>query len=807
MTEKPTHEELVKRVRRLEREAFQYRQAQKALKQSEMKYRLIAESATDVICVIRLDRFVLSYASPSVETVFGYAFEELMSLNIYDFLTPDSADRVMAVLGQEMEKNKLGKAKPQRLEIEILCKDGSTVWTEVSARFLRDDNDRITDILCVLRDVSERKKLEKELLENKKKFQSLYDNAPDMYFTVSPDGIITSVNQFGADYLGFSVDELAGNFVWKIVYEDDLEKVQHHIKQIFNKKLPKSELEFRKKRKDGSILWVQERTQLILDVNDAPVELRIICRDVSTQKTAEIALRESEERYRDIIDKSDDIIWMLDLYLRTIYVSPSIEKKLGFTPKERMAQAFSSQVTPESYGNIMALLAKELDKENQADVDPNRTVRVEVEYYRKNGSTMWAENIVSGIRDENGSLLGIHGVSRDITIRKKIEMEKEQLKAQLVYAQKMESIGTLVGGIAHDFNNILGVIIGNIELAMDDIPDGHPAHYCLDQIKQAGDRATGIVRQLLTFACSASVKRQPLALTPVLREAINFLRSTIPTTIDIQTDFKAARDTVSADSMQMHQVLINLCSNAAQAMKQKVGTIAIGVENETLSGEDEPRSGLPAGEYVKLTVADTGPGIDEDIISRIFDPYFTTKEVGEGSGMGLSVVLGIVKSCDGSISVDSQQGEGTAFNILFPLVSEAPKQKVEITEDIPTGHERILLVDDDAALLKVGRDVLEHLGYTVEPVLSPTEALQKFSARPDHFDLIVTDMTMPKMTGVTLSKRAKEIRKNIPVILCTGHSDLVYEENAEETGVNAYLMKPIHIKDIAKTVRVVLDRK
>ncbi|MBW2219032.1 MAG: PAS domain S-box protein, partial [Deltaproteobacteria bacterium] len=410
MAKKPTYEELEKRVQKLERDCFEYKQAKELLRQSKMKYRLLAESATDVICVISLDRFVLNYVSPSVESVFGYKFEELMNLNIYDFLTPDSANHVMAILEQEIEKDQHGQAEPQRLEIEVLCKDGLTAWAEVSARFLRDDKKQIISILCVLRDVSERKKLEDELLENKEKFQSLYNDAPDMYFTVSPDGIIISVNQFGAYYLGYSIEELAGNLVWKIVYKDDLRAVQNQMTEIFNQKLQGSELEFRKIRKDGSILWVHERTRLILDENDSPVELRIICRDVTIQKQAEIALRKSEEKYRNIIEKLDDIIWMSDLNLRTTYVSPSIEKKLGFTPEERMAQDLSVQVTPASYAHITELFVQELNREKEGKADPNRIIRAEVEYYHKNGSILWLENIVSGLRDENGVLVGVHGV-------------------------------------------------------------------------------------------------------------------------------------------------------------------------------------------------------------------------------------------------------------------------------------------------------------------------------------------------------------------------------------------------------------
>jgi len=281
------------------RDITERRKAEEVLKRSEMEYRLLAENVTDAICVIDLDQFVFNYVSPSVESVFGYTVEEFMNLNVYDLLIPDSADHMMEVLTQEIEKNKYGKAEPQRLELEVLLKDGLTSWMEVSARFLRDDKEHVTSILCVVRDVLERKKAEKALKENKERFQSLYDNAPDMYFTVSPDGVIISVNQFGADCLGYSKEELVENSVWKIVYKDDLKMVQNQVAEIFNQKLQKRELEFRKIRKDGSILWVHERTRLILDENDIPIELWIICRDVTIYKQAEKALNKTNERLEE----------------------------------------------------------------------------------------------------------------------------------------------------------------------------------------------------------------------------------------------------------------------------------------------------------------------------------------------------------------------------------------------------------------------------------------------------------------------------------------------------------------------------
>ncbi len=283
----------------LEKHSEKIQKTHTELQESEKRYRLLADNVSDAICIIDLDQFVFNYVSPSVESIFGYTVEEFVNLTVYDLLIPDSADHAMKILAREIEKNKFGRAKSQRLEVKIICKNGLTSWVEISARFLRDNKKQVTSVLCVARDISERKKTENALKENQEKFQSLYNNAPDMYFTVSPDGIIISVNQFGADSLGYSIEELVGNPVWEIVYKDDLRIIQNQVAKIFNQKLQKKELEFRKIRKDGSILWVRERTRLILDENDIPIELWIICRDVTIYKQAEDALNNANKRLEE----------------------------------------------------------------------------------------------------------------------------------------------------------------------------------------------------------------------------------------------------------------------------------------------------------------------------------------------------------------------------------------------------------------------------------------------------------------------------------------------------------------------------
>jgi nitrogen-specific signal transduction histidine kinase/CheY-like chemotaxis protein len=384
--------------------------------------------------------------------------------------------------------------------------------------------------------------------------------------------------------------------------------------------------------------------------------------------------------------------------------------------------------------------------------------------------------------------------------------ERRALEEQLRQARKMESIGTLSGGIAHDFNNILSIIIGNTELALDDVPEWNVAHGNLVEIKNAGLRAKNIVSQLLAFSRKTDLNLKPVAIVPVIKDALAFLRSTIPSTIDICADIVDSGETVLADPVQLNQIMMNLCINASHAMEETGGVLSVNVAAISLDKTSaEIDSDLVPGEYVKLTVSDTGPGIDPDIADRIFDPYFTTKGVGKGSGMGLAVVHGIVKNHNGAIFLDSEYGKGAVFSILLPKITEKPEVKVETTTDLSTGNETILFVDDDESLMKLGQRMLESLGYQIDAFISPTDALEQFLATPDKYDLIITDMTMPKMTGVALAEKLMRIRPDIQIIICTGHSALIDEEKAKTMDIAAFVMKPFSRQKIARIIRQVLD--
>ena len=403
----------------------------------------------------------------------------------------------------------------------------------------------------------------------------------------------------------------------------------------------------------------------------------------------------------------------------------------------------------------------------------------------------------------------IQAIDRDLTERKQAEEEKAKLESQLRQSQKMEAIGTLAGGIAHDFNNILTVIIGCTDLALVDIPKEHLVYRHLMLVREAGTRATDLVKQILAFSRQVEQEQKPITLGSIVKEALKMLRSSLPSTIEIRQTIEEDHGSVMADPTQIHQILINLCTNAAHAMRENGGVLGVSLTNTRVEiGSVEKYSDLNPGPYVKLTVSDTGRGMEPEIMDRIFDPYFTTKAVGEGAGLGLAVVYGIVKSSKGVVKVHSQPGKGSIFEIFLPMLEYAQQDMKPLESgQVPGGSERILLVDDEEALVYTIQEMLERLGYQVTARTSSLEALEIFRTSPQEFDLLITDMTMPTMTGMGLSKRIKQIRADIPMVLCTGFSEMIDEKNAEALGFRAFVMKPFVRKDMAQTIRKVLDRK
>jgi PAS domain S-box-containing protein len=512
------------------------------------------------------------------------------------------------------------------------------------------------------------------------------------------------------------------------------------------------------------------------------------------------ALRVSEQQFRLLADNAADVIWTLDSARNVTYISPSVKELRGYTPEEAIAEPFEKKFSPASLNTALESIGK-------AAIS-SMPVIFEAKQPCKDGSFVWTEVQVKAMFDADGNRIGVIGASRDITRQKMAEQETGELERQLRQTQKMEAIGTLAGGIAHDFNNILAAILGYAEMVQAKLPPESSIYKKQGNVIKAGLRAKDLVQQILLFSRRTDQQSQPVQPHLIIKEALKLLRSSIPATIEIKKNIPDDCGSILADPIQVHQIIMNLCTNAYHAMRETGGVMTVSLSTIEITEEGITFTELrfDPGTYIKLEVADTGYGMDRETKEKIFNPYFTTKPKGEGTGLGLSVVLGIVKSYGGHINVYSEPGEGTKISVYFPK-SEVAGAPAEVPEkkSLPQGNERILLVDDEEAILSIMKTTLEGLGYSVVSHTDSQQALELFQADSGSFDLVVTDMTMPHMTGLELTKHLFAIRPGVPVILCTGFSELINEEKAQALGIRKFLTKPIPIIDMATAIREVLD--
>jgi PAS domain S-box-containing protein len=517
----------------------------------------------------------------------------------------------------------------------------------------------------------ERKRAQEALQESEERYRTLYDQTPLMYFTVDSHLRVLSVNHFGATLLGYDVNELVGKSVATVVHEEDLHLLKLAMTQSLHEDNPAAQREFRKVKKDGTVLWVRETIQTFLDPHQQKIFL-LSCEDITDRKRAEEALAQSEN--------------------------------------------------------------------------------------------------------------------------------------QLRHTQKMEAIGTLAGGIAHDFNNILGAILGYSELAMTQFSQDQRLKSYLEEVVTAGNRAKELVKQILAFSRRSDQEREAVDLNVIVREALKLIRATLPATIEIRSTLEESPSVVFADPTQIHQVVMNLCANAEYAMRKEGGILDLAITSVDMTPHSVMEfPSLKPGTYLRLTIRDTGQGIPPEVVERIFEPFFTTKRSGEGTGLGLAVVHGAVVGHGGHISVSSSVGKGTTFTVWLPRLDVVLPAQSDRADEWPKGSGQILFVDDEEVLARWGEQLLMHLGYSVVATTNPHEAVDLFRRQPDQFHLVVTDQTMPAMSGEVFARVLLDIRKDIPIILCTGFSHVMSAERAAELGLSAFLMKPVNASALAHTVKKVLD--
>ncbi len=512
----------------------------------------------------------------------------------------------------------------------------------------------------------------------------------------------------------------------------------------------------------------------------------------SSERLAIERLRTSEGKYKSLFDTSRDGIVFMSLDGNIENANKVYCEILGYD-LEDLIFTTSKQHTPQKWWKSdVEILENQVMKRDYSD-------EYKKEYIKKDKTLVPVIVRTCLVRDENGQPLRLLKVVRDIT-------ERRSLERRLRQSHKMESVGTIAGGIAHDFNNILGAIVGYAQLAQYNIPSDNPASDDIKNIIAASGRAKELVTHILGFSRASERVMQPVQLSHLVKEVLTLIRASFPSTIEIIKNVSIDGTAIVADSTEMHQIVMNLCTNAFHAMENTGGRLTVNLNPYELT--DIHLSNFPgfkSGSYVKLSICDTGCGIETEIVEKIFDPYFTTKRKGLGTGLGLSVVKNIIKNHGGWIDVKSSVGEGTEVTVLFPRLNVVPEKREEEFSELLRGTENILFVDDEPSLVYIEKIMLQKLGYNVTSALSGIEAFEIFLKDRDYFGIIITDMTMPGMTGLELAGKISEIRVDLPVILCTGYKNKINEENTKANGISSVLLKPVDIRELSTAIRACLD--
>ena len=893
---------------KLARTLNEHQRSEEALKQSESRFKGFFENSGAYCYMVSPEGTIIEVNASALLTL-GYAKEELIGRPVSTIYSEESLAKSKELFE---ELNRTGKI--ENAELMIQCKNGEKRTVLLNVNFVHDEKGNFLHSTSMQFDITEWRKLEE-------RFRVMYEKSPiGVAIADMSNQKIIQANVRFCEILGYGEDELKGLTIPDITHPEDWEKELNLIRSYDKEKIDDYIFEKRYIRKDGSICWVKVVGDM-LEFSDLNRQVAIACvEDITESKKALDALRESEEKYRSLVDNLTLGVTLLSPEMEALAINdqfakwyPEIETTqkplcyhvfndppreapcsycpvvktlsdgqvhesitetpMGDTVKhfrivsspiknedgtirhiiemvedlteqyKKDRQLFEYKKAVESSKDVIAAVSadyrylfvneafliinrlsrREVEGEtvekilgkqaflNQIKPQLDRcflgeSVSFEMDLEHPELGTRFLQVSYFPLKDEHEAITGAVGIIRDVSEIKRWEEENKRLEEHLRQAQKMEAIGVLAGGIAHDFNNILWGIIGFTEMSLVEAPEDSTLEENLNHVLSAGHRAKELVQQILAFSRMSEQEKRPIDLRLIVNEALKLLRASIPTTIEISQKIAKKDTAVLADPTQIHQVIMNLCTNASHAMEPGGGELNVIVGPVDF---DTPRilaSGeISEGAYVKLSVGDTGSGMDSTMLERIFEPYYTTKEKGVGTGLGLSVVHGIVQSHGGVIDVFSEPGRGSVFDVYFPRIEKDILSEKKSDIPMSKGNEKVLFVDDEEVLVSLVRRMLEHLGYDVTTRTNSMEALDLFRSQHDRFDLVMTDLTMPYMTGDVLVQELLKIRPDIPVVLCTGFSEKISEERAREIGVRAFVLKPIVLKDFSKTIRKVID--
>jgi len=749
-------------------------------KKIEEKYRQLFEQSPLSYISSTIDGTIQA-VNRSVIKTFGHAPEDLIGHNFTEFLTPQSRVAFLNNYPRFLETGKFSGT-----DYEVYRADGSVATIEVTSTIIRDEANKPVSVQSIILDVTRQRIIEAQMRESEARYRLLFERAPVGIIHYDMDLHVTACNE---NYLRLM------NSPRDVVMNFDIRKLRDtRVIPIMEAALRGEEAqwegEYQLTLREDSV-YISLRTAPLVDGKGNIQGGIAIVVDLSKQKRAET----EKSRFMSAIEQATETIVITDTQGIIEYVNPAFEIMTGYTAEEAYGQTprmwKSGRHNRQFYRELWDTLTK------------GKVWKGHIVNRKKNGALFEEDVTISPVRNQEGKITNYVAVKRDVT-------QEVALKKQLNQAMKMEAIGTLAGGIAHDFNNILSAVLGYAEMVDIQLEDDHPAREDVAQIITAGHRATDLVRQILTFSRQEEEELRPVKLQFILKEALKLLRSSLPSSIELHQDIDPDCGCVLADPTSVHQVLINLCTNAKQAMGGGSGSLSVRLAEMDGTSENLPAvsEAVRGRRWVVLSVSDTGCGMDEQIRERIFDPFFTTKKQGQGTGLGLSVVHGIVKSHGGEILVESRPGKGTTFHVLFPLVNaEEHIQEYDSTPEVAGGTERILLVDDEPLLVDLIARSLSLLGYQIDSFTESSKALAWIEDHGDAIDLVITDMTMPGMTGAELAERILQREPAMPIILCTGYSEEMDAVRARELGICRFITKPVDNRELAQTIREVLDER
>ncbi|MBU0692598.1 PAS domain S-box protein [bacterium] len=758
------------------------KQAEAERRESEERLSSLVRVAPVGICMIK-DRIFLVVNDRLCEML-GRRREELIGASTrIAYFTEEAFTQAGRDIYHQIEESGTGS-----VETKFLTNDGGILDVIESGTPI-DAKDSSKGVTVTVLDITERKKAEKALRESEEHYRNFFENSlVGLFRTRMSDGVFLEVNSITLRYLEVSKEDLIGKRSAADLYKDAAQRAELMSKLKEEGEVEGFEVDF--------ILYNGRSITFSLTARAYPEEdyLEGVIIDITDRKQAQEALSESEEKYRRLVSQIGDGVSIVDEEERFVFANAAAEKVFGVKQGGLVGRNLSEFTSVKDYTKLMQKTQER--KAGKAD-------HYELEILSDTGMTRQIIVTASPLLNRNGEFEGVLGITHDIT-------ETRELEAQLRQAQKMEAIGTLAGGIAHDFNNILMAMIGYADMVRLNASEDSQISSDIEAVLKAGMRAKELVKQILVFSRQMDHELKPVMPHLVFKEALKLLRASLPSTIDIVQEIHADCGAVLADPTQLHQVLMNLCTNAHYAMRNSGGTLTVALQRVDFDASvKESHLQLAEGSYIKLTVSDTGHGMDKKTQERMFDPFFTTKPVGEGTGMGMATTHGIISSLGGTINVISEENIGTTFEIYLPRIEpqafwgdDGAGQSIE-----KRGKGKALYVDDEEQIALLGQRMLEHLGYSIISFTKSTEAFRHFQANPMDFDFVITDQTMPDMTGTELSQRILQLRPDIPIILVTGYSEQVTPEKAKSIGIKEYIMKPLVLSELGEAISRVLERE